>query len=172
MSHPQDIYYKNHQFEYPELTQIIGELSTSSLIVILKEIRANTSLIQSDLGGGEDRHFGLVCTNEVYEDLIPNAIPCICPGNPGRLQLELGMTQYAVAQARDEHTDATRVFRGVIGVERALQQQLVLAIKPKYLRVLRTLGTNKLTQTIPKIFDHLFSTYGDFTLLNLRELTA
>ena len=29
-----------------------------------------------------------------------------------------------------------------------------------------------MTQTIPEIFDHLFSTYGDVTPQDLRELTA
>ena len=92
-----DIDYKNNQFEYPELTQIIGEPTTSSLIVILKEVRANASSVQSDLGGGEDGHLGLVCSNEVYEDLVPMVIPYIRPDNPGYLQVEPGMTQYAIA---------------------------------------------------------------------------
>ena len=44
-----DIDYKNNQFEYPELTRIIGEPTTSSLIVILKEVWANASSVQSAL---------------------------------------------------------------------------------------------------------------------------
>ena len=112
-----DIDYKNNQFENPELTRIIGEPTTSSLIVILKEVRANTSSVQSDLGGGEDGHLGLVCSDEVYEDLVPMAIPYIRTDNPGHLQVEPGMTQYAIAQARNEYAEATRVFREVIGVK-------------------------------------------------------
>ena len=61
------------------------------------------------------------------------AIPYLWPENPGRLQLEQGMTQYAIAQARDEHTKATQVFHEVIGVEQALQQQLVVAVEPSIL---------------------------------------
>ena len=128
--------------------------------------------MQSDLGGGEDGHLGLVCSDKVYEELIPMAIPYIRPDNPGRLQVEPGMTQYAIAQARNEHAVATRVFREVIGAERALRQQIVTAVEPKYLRALRTPGTNKLTNTIPAIFEHLFSTYGDVTPQDLRELTT
>ena len=120
-----DIDYKNNQFKYLELTRIIGEPTTSSLIIILKEVRANASSVQSDLGGSEDGHLGLACSDEVYEDLIPMAIPYIRPDNPGRLQVEPGMTQYAIAQARDEHAEANRVFREVIGVKGALRQQIV-----------------------------------------------
>ena len=82
------------------------------------------------------------------------------------------MTQYEIAQARDEHAEETRVFREVIGVERAIRQQLVTAIEPRYLHALRSLGTNKLTQTIPEIFEHLFSIYGNVTPQDHRELTA
>ena len=167
-----DVDYKNNQFEYPELTRIIGEPSTATLIVLLKEVRSNASSVHTDLGGGEDGHLGLVCTPEVYQELVPTGDPYDRPENPGRLNLQLGMTQYEIAQARDEHAEATRVFREVIGVERAIRQQLVTAIEPKYLHALRSPGTNKLAQTIPEIFAHLFSTYGDVTPQDLRELTA
>ena len=167
-----DIDYKNNQFEYTELTRIIGEPTTATLIVLLKEVRANASSVHTDLGGGEDGHLGLVCAPAAYRALVPEGTAYVRPVNPGRLQLLPTMTQYAIAQARDEHAETTRVFREVLGVERALRQQLVTAIDPKYLRALRTPGTNKLTQTIPEIFDHLFATYGDVTPQDLRELTA
>ena len=57
-------------------------------------------------------------------------------------------------------------------MDRALRQQIVAAIKTKYLRALRLPGTNKITQTIPEIFEHLFQTCGDVTPQDLRELTA
>ena len=44
------------------------------------------------------------------------------------MQLELGMTQYKITQLRDQHMEETSVFREVIGVERALHQQLVTSI--------------------------------------------
>ena len=132
----------------------------------------NASSVQSDLGGREDGHLGLVYFQDVYQTLVPNADPNLQPDNPGCLQLELGMAQYEIDQARDEHADKTGVFCKVIGVERALCQQLVMAIKPKYLQALWTPGTNKLTQTIPEIFYHLFSRYGDVTPQDLTDLTA
>ena len=48
-----DVDYKNNQFEYPELTRIIGKPSTATLIVLLKEVRSNASSVHTDLGGGE-----------------------------------------------------------------------------------------------------------------------
>ena len=115
----QDIDYKNNFFEHPELTRIVGEPNTATLITLQAEVRDNAQSVQSDLGGGENGHLGLVCTPEAYLALISTDTPYIRPQNPGRLHVDDG-TQYQIAQARDEHAEATRVFREVIGVERAL----------------------------------------------------
>ena len=104
---------------------------TATLIVLLKEVRANASSVHSNLGGEEDGHLGFVCTPEVYQELVPNTEEFIRPENPGHLQFEQGLTQYAIAQARDEYAEATRVFREVISVEQAIGQQLVTAIGQK-----------------------------------------
>ena len=57
-------------------------------------------------------------------------------------------------------------------VDMTLQQQVVAAIVPKYLQWLQISGMNKIRQTIPKIFEHLFQTYGDVTPQDLWELIA
>ena len=76
---------------------------------------------------------GLVCSSEVYQVLVLNLNPYSRLDNPGRLQLELGITQYEIVPARDEHAEETQIFCEIIGVEQALCQQLVNAIEPKYL---------------------------------------
>ncbi len=64
------------------------------------------------------------------------------------------------------------MFQKYLGVERALIQQIVAAIKPKYLKALRNSVTNKIIQSISRIFDYLFETYGDITPQELRHLTS
>ena len=172
MNAPTDIDYKNNLFEHPELTRIIGEPTTASLITLQAEVRDNAQAVQSDLGGGQHGHLGLVCTQAAYTALVPQASAYTRPVNPGRLAVTPNLTQYQLAQARDVHQEAIRVFREVNGVERAIIQQIVVAIEPKYLRALRTPGTNKLNQSIPDILTHLFTTYGDVTPSDLRELTS
>ena len=112
-----DIDYKNNLFEHPELTRIVGEPSTATLITLQAEIRDNAQSVQSDLGGGEHGHLGLVCTPEAYHSFVPNAPPYVQPSNPGRLVVEEGLSQYQIAQVRNEHAESTRVFREVLGVE-------------------------------------------------------
>ena len=168
----QDIDYKNNLFEHPELTRIVGEPTTATLITLQAEIRDNAQSVQSDLGGGANGHLGLVCSAEAYQALVPEVQPYIRPENPGRLEVAQDeLTQFQIAQARAEHSEETRVFREVLGVERAIIQQMVVAIEPKYLRALRTPGTNKLNRSIPDILEHLFTTYGDVTPSDLRKLT-
>ena len=72
---------------------------------------------------------------------------------------------------QDQHAETTRLFRDVLGVERAIVQQIIAAVEPKYLRALRQPGTNRLQQCIPTILDHLFDTYGYVTPQDLQELT-
>ena len=172
MNNPQDIDYKNNLFEHPELTRIVGEPTTATLITLQAEIRDNAQAVQTDLGGGANGHLGLVCADAVYQALVPGVLPYVRPANPGRFAVAQGnLTQFQLTQARAEHAEETRVFREILGVERAIIQQMVVAVEPKYIRALRNPGTNKLNHTIPEILDHLFTTYGDVTPSDLRELT-
>ena len=167
-----DIDYKNNFFQYPDLTRIIGEPTTASLITLHTEVKSNAQAVNSPLGGGENGHLGLVVTPEVYATLVPGDTPYVRPVNPGNLIINGDETQYQIAQRRQEHDEATRAFRELIGVERALIQQIVSALEPKYLRALRNPVTGKITKTIPEIFEYLFDTYGDVSPQELRMLTS
>ena len=74
------------------------------------------------------------------------------PPNPGRLQIEGTETQYHIAQRKNEHAEATRLFREVIRVEIALIQQIVSAVEGKYLKSLQIPITNKITKQFPNFW--------------------
>ena len=167
-----DIDYKNNYFDYPDLTRIIGEPTTSSLITLHNEVKANAITVACPLGGGQHGHLGLVCTPETYATLVPANTPYERPQDPGRFIIEGTETQYQIAQRRDEHAEDVRLFRQVLGVERALIQQIVSAIEPKFLKALRNPVTNKITKSIPEIFEYLFDTYGDVSPQELKMLTS
>ena len=57
----EDIDYKNNIFEYPDLTGIIGEPVTASLITLHNKVKSNAQAVNTSLGGGENGHLGLVC---------------------------------------------------------------------------------------------------------------
>ena len=109
------------------------------------------------LDGDQNGHPGLVVTPETYATLVPGNTPYKRPANPGRLQITRNETQYQIAQRRDENEEATRLFREVNGMERALIQQIVSAVEAEYLKVLCNPITNKITKSIPEIFTYLFN---------------
>ena len=95
MSTHQDIDYKNNLFEHPELSRIVGEPTTATLITLQAEIRDNAQAVQSVLGGGAHGHLGLVCTPAAYRALIPGVEVYVSLINPGSLNLTPeGLTQY------------------------------------------------------------------------------
>ena len=77
--------YKNNIFEYPDLTRIIGEPTTATLITLLDQVRSNTQSVNTSLGGGENGHLGLVCSLETYATLVSGNTPHERPANPGEL---------------------------------------------------------------------------------------
>ena len=161
--------YKNTHFEFPEFTRIHGEPTTADLITVQRQARANASTVHSTLGGGHNGLLGLTCSPGVYAG-VPNAAPFDRPVAPGPLNVPAGATQYQIQQLRDEHSEAVRVFKEVLAVERVLIQQIVAALDAKYIKALRDPITNKITRTIPDIFSHLFDAYGHVTPTELYEL--
>lgn len=124
--------------------------------------------VHTTLGGGLYGHLGLVLTDTQYE-LIPNTVPYVRQQHPGTLNIANNAAQYQIAMAREQHHENLRLFREIQAVERALIQQIVRAIDPKYLRALRNSATQQINKTIPEIFTHLFETYGDITTEDLAS---
>ena len=173
MSHQfTDIDFKNNIFEYPDLTRIIGEPATAALITLRNEVETNAQEVNTTLGGGEHGQLWQVCSPATYATLVSGNTPYIKQPNPGRLIIKGTETQYQIAQRGDEHSEALRLFKEFVGVERALLQQIVAAIEPKYLKTIRNLVTNKIIQSIPDIFNYLFETDDDVTPQELRHLAT
>ena len=157
MSSPyEDIDYKKNWYEYPDLTRIIGEPTTATLITLHNEVKANAISVHCHLGGGEHGHLGLVCNPEAYATLVPGNTPYVRPANPGALQINGNETQFQIQQRDKEHREAKRLFREVIGVERAIIQQIVAAVEPKYLKALRNSLANKITKTSRRSSKHVW----------------
>eukprot|EP00957_Ditylum_brightwellii_P023311 1759750-Ditylum_brightwellii.AAC.1 len=54
-----NINYNNSYFEYPGLTPINGEPTTSTLLNLHSEIQSNAQSVDTMLGGGATSHLGL-----------------------------------------------------------------------------------------------------------------
>ena len=89
-----NIDYKNNLFEHSELTRVVGDPSTRTLIMLQTKIRENAQSVQSDLGESKHENLGQNYTHEEYLSLVPNAEPYNTPENPSQLSVEEGVTQY------------------------------------------------------------------------------
>ena len=124
-------------------------------------IKANTSIITSNLGGGAHGHLGLVLTNAEYA--LVSAIPYVRPVHPGPLVLPAGagVTNLQQEIARDQHKEAMRVYREVIDLEKALLKQLVQALSEIYVKSFHNCHSMAIFQPISTVLTTLFTTYGD-----------
>ena len=84
----------------------------------------------------------------------------------------MNSTQHAATRLRKEHCLAVLVFRETIDVQKALTKQIVQAIEPKYLNMLRDHTHTNITAIIQKILAHLMRRYvvaGADTLSKLKQ---
>ena len=83
------IHYREY-FEIPVLTEIQGEPTADSLILLKQELKANVSSVYSNHGGGTHGHLFLVIYPTQF-NLLSNAA-FIRPLHPGPLTIPNGTT--------------------------------------------------------------------------------
>eukprot|EP00957_Ditylum_brightwellii_P120969 9226551-Ditylum_brightwellii.AAC.1 len=135
---------------------------TGSLLVLKNEVKANTMMVPTILGGRACRRLGLVLAPVQYNS-VPGTVAYVRPPHPGPLNLTVGLTQHQIAQAQDHHQEALHLFQEVTTVELALKQQIVGAVDAKYLKAVRSSITQQINCSIPDIFTCLFDIYEDVT---------
>ena len=170
MKYHQDIDYKNNVFEIPELTRIIGEPTTATLLELRNELRCNAQSVNTTLGGGQHGHLGLVTSDTLYASL-PDTVPYERPAYPGPFVIQNEeATAVQIEQERADWEESTRLWREVNAVERALIQQIVAAVEPKYLKALRNHVTIKIKQDVRGILNYLFNNYGKIPPSTLKDM--
>jgi hypothetical protein len=167
-----NIDYVKTYFDYPVLTKIHGEPTYESLQEIKDQLKTNAATVTSRLGGGANGHLGLVLTPLEYARV--NAIPYTRPEAPQRPEIIQGNAQHENLRLNQEYQTAQKEFRETVDMEKALIKQIVQAIEPKYLKILRNSTTNAITRNIPDILEYLFSRYGrvDPETLHKKELSV
>ena len=110
--------YVKTYFIHPTLTPIQGEPEYSTLKVLKNETKANASKVTSNLGGGSHGHLGLVLTPAEYAMI--SAVPYVRPLHPGPLNIPAGTTNHESNRLTVTHTEAIRVFRETVEVEKAI----------------------------------------------------
>ena len=150
--------YVDTYFEYKTLTKIHGEPSYEGIKKIKDELKANAMAVNSELGGGQHGHLGLVLTPEEYARI--SNVPYERPDHPGDVDIPGNTTQHEATRLLREHKDAIKLFRETTDMEKAMRYQITAAVPEEYLDALRNREANAITNTIPEIIEYLFDNYG------------
>ena len=150
--------YRSIYFAFPNLDPINGEPDADILIKLKNQLKANASSVPSNLGGGNHGHLGLVVTPQTYA-MVSN-VPFDQPVHPGTLVIPAGTTGPMATVLREQHIENVRLFREVVGVEKALKQQILKAIEQDWLLAITDRHTQSLSGTVAQILEFLFETYG------------
>ena len=68
----------------------------------------------------------------------------------------------------EEHTCAIKIFRETADIEAAIKKQISKAIDETYLKPLRNMVSNIISQPLPDIFPFLFQRYKIFEQVDLK----
>ena len=151
-----NIVYVATYFEFPELNKIHGEPSYTKLREIKDQIKAITSSVSIELGGGAHGHLELVLTKGEYENIT--ATPYVRPENPGPLTIPALTAQHAENRMREDHKALIRVFREVKDLQKSITKQIIKAIELSYVKNLRNRNTNTIQADVPNVLAYLFTT--------------
>lgn len=160
--------YKETHFEKSELTPIRGEPTYHTLERLLKELKANARNVHSNLGGGAHGHLGLVISPASYAHI--SAVPFTRPAFPGTTAvIPGGATQHMTRTIRLQFDEDLRVYHEVQNVDKALKQQIVQALEPRFLDAVRDRTSDTITLPVYQVMEHLFNTYGEITPETFQE---
>ena len=149
--------YAASYFKYKTPTPIQGSPTNKTLKRLKQELRANTSSVESDLGGGDHGYLGLLLTDAEYATFT--ATPFVPPTYPATLTIPLGIDQVEALNLREIHKDAKNAYYKCKNVEKALQRHVQDAIEDKYLDTLVNEDTQLIQDDIPTVLQFLFHAY-------------
>ena len=163
--------YRTTHFQYPTLDKIHGQPTLESILHLVRQLKINAQSVPTTLGGGQLGYLALVLTDDTY-NTIPNSSPFIRPTNPGPFIVQPAgaatrnqptISAAVVTQQKATWDEKMRLYNECQAVEQALRQQLIEAVEPEFLAVLRNQYTEMVQDPIPTILEHLRNTYGMIT---------
>ena len=146
-------------FPFKSLTKIHGRPNFLGLRKIDKELTANASSIQSDLGGGAHGHLGLVKSTAEYAKIAPGNAYNI-PTHPGTLRIPPGTSQHEAFRLQQEHYQKVATYCETQDLQKVLLRLLEEAVDREYLTEFRNQQTYTITKPLPEVLATLYKKYG------------
>jgi hypothetical protein len=161
-------------FPHPILPTVQGETDCQTIHAIRKLMQANSRAIDTHLGGGTLGHLGLVVSDASYDNMISPAIDAgptlwVSPTAPGRAPGNADGTTAQISAARHIWEEGVQTYRAYTSVQQALKKQIITVFEPIYLDILNDDMVSFTNIPARTMLDHLFTTYGNITAVDLEK---
>jgi hypothetical protein len=160
-------------FPHQILPTVQGEPDYQTIHAIRKLLQANSRAIDTHLGGGSLGHLGLIVSDASYVMIAPaiDAGPTlwVSPTAPGWAPGNTDGTAAQISAAQHIWDEEVHTYRTYTSVHQALKNQIITIFEPMYLDVLNDdmVGFSKISAR--DMLDHLFTTYGNITTVDLEN---
>ena len=111
----QRVDYASIYFPYPT-AKIEGQPTYATLNTLQKELQANASSVDLDLGGGDHGYLGLVVKYADY----PGVVPFVAPGYPSALTIPAAATPAQEILLCETHLDDLAKYREHTNAEKSI----------------------------------------------------
>jgi hypothetical protein len=159
-------------FPYPVLPTVQGEPDYQTIHATRTFLEANSRAIDTHLGGGTLGHLGLIISDASYTMISPttDAGPTIWISlqAPGRAPANTDGTAAQISVAHHIWEEDVQTYRTCTSVQQALKKQIISVLEPMYLDILNDNMVGYANISARDMMDHLFSTYGNITVVDLE----
>ena len=128
----------------------------------------NVRSVPSTLGSGKHNYIRNTLSLVTHATVAPMQ-PFELPIHLGILQVGHPGTQYVISLDKTLHDEILRTFQSYQLIQCALVQQVLEAIKDKYLSSLRNRATGQIPFDIRDLILHIFRVYGKITFQQLKS---
>jgi hypothetical protein len=159
-------------FTHPVLPTVQDEPDYQTILSIWKLLQASSRAIDTHFGGGTHGHLGLIVSDASYAMIAPATGAgkplWVSPTAPGRAPANTDGTSAQISAARHIWEEDVQTDHTYTSVQQVLKKQIINVFEPMYLDVLNDDMVGFANISAQDIVDHLFTTYGNITVVDLE----
>jgi hypothetical protein len=156
-------------FPHPILPTVQGEPDYQTI----KLLQSNAWAIDTHLIGGSVGHLGLILSDAMYAMISPatesGSTLWESPPAPGRAPGNTHGTSAQISAERHTWDEEFKSYCTYTSVQQALKQ-IIIVVEPMYLDILNDDMIGFANISVMAMVDHLFSTYGNITVVGLKNI--
>jgi hypothetical protein len=158
-------------FPHQVVSPVQGDPDYQTIHATRKFLQAYSREIDTHLGGGTLGHMGIILdASHAHISPTTNDEPTIwvTPPSPGREPAATDGTAAQISAARHLWEEDVQTYQTCTSVQQALKKQIIIVFEPMYLDILNDNMVGYTNISARYMLDHLFETYGNITVVDLK----